>query len=187
MSTVVGVVFSPGGKVYSFDPGGLELGWNERVICQTMRGQELGRVVKPNHEPEGPPETPLKKVVRRATELDRETHEANRLEARRAMGVFREVVREHGIVLKPVSAELVFDGSRVVFAYEAEQRPDVGRLQGELRRRLHRRIELRAVGPGSPRVSAGTTGSAGRSTAAAASRRTRSRSPCEWPRIRTSP
>ncbi|HEX2044223.1 MAG TPA: regulatory iron-sulfur-containing complex subunit RicT [Gaiellaceae bacterium] len=147
MSTVVGVVFSPGGKVYSFDPGGLELGWNERVICQTMRGQELGRVVKPNHEPEGPPETPLKKVVRRATELDRETHEANRLEARRAMGVFREVVREHGIVLKPVSAELVFDGSRVVFAYEAEQRPDVGRLQGELRRRLHRRIELRAVGP----------------------------------------
>jgi cell fate regulator YaaT (PSP1 superfamily) len=49
--------------------------------------------------------------------------------------------------VKPVSAELVFDGSRVVMAYEAEQRPDVSRLEGELRRRLHRRIELRSVGP----------------------------------------
>jgi cell fate regulator YaaT (PSP1 superfamily) len=147
MTAAVGVVFSPGGKVYSFDPEGLELAWNERVICQTSRGQEFGRVVKPNHELEAEPEPPLKKVVRRATELDREMHEANRLEARQAMAVFREVVREQGVTLKAVSAELVFDGSRFVFAYEAEERPDVGRLQGELRRRLHRRIELRAVGP----------------------------------------
>jgi cell fate regulator YaaT (PSP1 superfamily) len=145
--TAVGVVFSPGGKVYSFDPGGLELAWNERVICQTSRGQELGRVVQPNYDLDADPEPPLRTVVRRATELDRETHEANRLEAGQAMTVFREVAREQGMTLKPVSAELVFDGSRFVFSYEAEERPDVGRLQNELRRRLHRRIELRSVGP----------------------------------------
>ena len=50
MATVVGVVFQQGGKVYSFDPAGLELHWNENVICQTARGRELGRVVEPNHE-----------------------------------------------------------------------------------------------------------------------------------------
>lgn len=147
MTAAVGVVFSPGGKVYSFHPGGLELAWNERVICQTSRGQEYGRVVKANHDVETEPAVPLKRVVRRATELDRETHEANRVEARRAMSVFRDVAREQGATLKPVSAELVFDGSRFVFAYEAEERLDVGRLQDELRRRLHRRIELRSVGP----------------------------------------
>ena len=147
MTAAVGVVFSPGGKVYSFDPGVLDLAWNERVICQTSRGQEYGRVVKPNHELEVAPESPLKRVVRRATGLDRETHEVNGLEARRAMAVFREVVRDQGAVLKPVSAELVFDSSRFVFSYEADERPDVGRLQSELRRRLHRRIELRSVGP----------------------------------------
>ena len=27
----VGVVFSPGGRVYSFDPAGLEIAWNERM------------------------------------------------------------------------------------------------------------------------------------------------------------
>jgi cell fate regulator YaaT (PSP1 superfamily) len=147
MTVVVGVVFSPGGKVYSFDPGGLELAWNEQVVCQTSRGQELGRVVRPGHELEGQPGTPLKKVVRRATEIDHETAAANGEEARRAMRVFRDVVREQGVELKPVAAELVFDGSRLVFTYQAEQRPDASRLQAALRERLHRRVELRSVGP----------------------------------------
>jgi cell fate regulator YaaT (PSP1 superfamily) len=147
MKLAVGVVFSPGGKVYSFDPGGLELAWNEKVVCQTSRGQELGRVVKANHELGEDPPTPLKKVVRRATEVDHETAEVNREEARSAMRVFREVVKEQGIRLKPVAAELVLDGSRVVFSYEAEQRPDSPKLQSALRARLHRRVELRSVGP----------------------------------------
>jgi cell fate regulator YaaT (PSP1 superfamily) len=147
MATAVGVVFSPGGKVYSFDPGGLELAWNTRVICQTSRGLELGRVVKPNHELESEPSPPLKKVVRRATPTDEETNVSNQAEAERAMRVFREVLRHTGLEMKPVSAELVFDGSRLVFAYEAEGRPDLSAFREELRRRLARRIELRSVGP----------------------------------------
>ena len=147
MTVAVGVVFSPGGKVYSFDPGGLELAWNERVVCQTSRGQELGRVVKANHELEGELETPLKRVVRRATEVDHETVASNREEAKQAMRVFREVIKQHDVALKPVAAELVFDGSRVVFSYESERRPDAAKLQSALRDRLHRRVELRSVGP----------------------------------------
>ena len=147
MTVAVGVVFSAGGKVYSFDPGGLELAWNERVVCQTSRGQELGRVVQANHELGSDPGRTLKKVVRRATEVDLETLAANKDEAVKAMRVFREVVKEHGVVLKPVAAELVFDGSRLVFTYQAEQRPDASKLQSALRERLHRRVELRSVGP----------------------------------------
>jgi cell fate regulator YaaT (PSP1 superfamily) len=147
MATAVGVVFSPGGKVYSFDPGGLDLAWNTRVICQTSRGHELGRVVKPNHELETAPSPPLKKVIRRATPSDDETLETNRAEAARAMRVFREVMKKGGLELKPISAELVFDGSRLVFAYETEGRPDLSAFRDELRRRLARRIELRSVGP----------------------------------------
>src|SRR6266508_1321152 len=131
MATAVGVVFSPGGKVYSFDPGGLELG------C----------VVKPNHALESEPSPPLKRVLRRVTPTDEETNETNRVEAKRAMGVFREVLRQTGLEMKPVSAELVFDGYRLVFAYEAEGRPDLTTFRDELRRRLARRVELRSVGP----------------------------------------
>ena len=186
MTVAVGVVFSPGGKVYSFEPGGLELAWNEKVICQTSRGHELGRVVKANHELEGEPEAPLKKVVRRATEVDHETYEANREEARRAMRVFREVVKEQGVELKPVAAELVFDGSRLVFSYEAERRPDAAKLQAALRDRLHRRVELRSVGPRECARLCGDHGLCGGS-ARVATRRTSSRSRCGWPRIKSCP
>ena len=55
MSVAVGVVFSPGGRVYSFDPDGLELGWNERVVCQTGNGQALGRGVKAKDAPRATP------------------------------------------------------------------------------------------------------------------------------------
>lgn len=147
MAKAVGVVFSPGGKVYSFDPGPLELAWNEKIICQTSRGQELGRVVKANHELDGETWPSLKKVLRRATEADEEIFEENRREARHALAVFREVMRHTGLKLKPVTAELVFDRSRLVFSYQAEGRPDLAELEAELRRRLDRRIEFRMVGP----------------------------------------
>ena len=71
MAESVGVVFSQGGKVYSFDPNGLELRWDERVICQTARGLEHGRVVqasRPHDDVAGPP---LRKVLRRATRARR--------------------------------------------------------------------------------------------------------------------
>jgi cell fate regulator YaaT (PSP1 superfamily) len=146
MTTAVGVVFSPGGKVYSFDPNGLDLAWNTKVICHTSRGQELGRVVQPNFELESPP-APLKRVVRRATSADEETAEQNRVEAKQAMKVLRELLRASDLELKPVSAELVFDGSRIVFSYQAETRPDLTALQETLRGRLGRRVEMRSVGP----------------------------------------
>ena len=147
MATAVGVVFSPGGKVYSFDPGALDLAWNTKVICHTARGQELGRVVQPNHQLDSAPAQPLKRVIRRATSADEDVAAKNKAEAKQAMKVFRELLRGSDVELKPVSAELVFDGSRVVFSYQSEKRLDLTTLQEDLRRRLDRRVELRSVGP----------------------------------------
>jgi cell fate regulator YaaT (PSP1 superfamily) len=148
VATVVGVVFQPGGKVYSFDPAGLELRWNEHVICQTARGREYGRVVQANHEiPDAELTGPLKRVVRRAGPDDARRVEENRVEAKRAMRVFREVLRVQNVRVKPISAEIVFDGSRVVFAYGSPDRVDTRAVQAELVERLRRRVELRPVGP----------------------------------------
>ena len=148
MATVVGVVFQPGGKVYSFDPAGLELHWNERVICQTARGREHGRVVEANHElPAEELTGPLKRVVRRATPADADQVKANRVEARRAMLLFRELGKRYALDMKPLSAEMVFDQSRLVFSYTSEERLDTQALQADLSERLGRRVEIRAVGP----------------------------------------
>jgi cell fate regulator YaaT (PSP1 superfamily) len=148
MAAAVGVVFSPGGKVYSFDPGDLELAWNDRVICQTSRGRELGRVVRTGEAGSGADRAGrLKRVVRRASDADEERARENREEARRAMAVFREAIDRHSLPVKPISAELVFDGSRLVLAYGAETKVETRRVQEELSSRLRRRVELRAVGP----------------------------------------
>jgi len=42
---IVGVRFKKAGKVYYFDPAGLDLEVNDYVIVETSRGLELGRVV----------------------------------------------------------------------------------------------------------------------------------------------
>ena len=148
MAQVVGVVFQPGGKVYSFDPAGLELRWDEHVICQTARGRELGRVVEAPHElPDEELTGPLKKVLRRAGPADEEQVKANRLEARQAMRLFRRLAREQGLQLKPVSADLAFDGARIVFAFAAEDKPDTTALRSDLAAQLRRRVDLRQVGP----------------------------------------
>lgn len=134
--------------MYSFDPGGLELAWNDRVVCQTSRGRELGRVVQAAHAiPDDELPGGLKRVVRRATEADEERARENRQEARRAMLAFRELIRSRDLPIKPVSAELVLDGSRLVLAYGADGKVETRSLREELSRRLKRRVELRAVGP----------------------------------------
>lgn len=148
MHQAVGVVFSSGGKVYSFDPGDLDLAWDEKVICQTARGKEYGRVVEANRPLEDPALAGrLKQVVRRATSADEERVRENRREAKAGMLVFRDVTRELGVEAKPVAAEVVFDGTRLVFTYGSEGRIDTRKLQEELSRRLGRRVELRGVGP----------------------------------------
>ena len=114
------------------DPGGLELAWNERVICQTSRGNELGRVVQANHELGEQPEAPLKRVVRRATEVDKETSAANREEARRALRVFRDVVSEQGVVLE-TDQEVRVDFARMHHSALAQPVQETRRS-----RRLHR-------------------------------------------------
>ena len=65
MADVVGVVFRGGGKVYHFDPAGLELSRGDRVVVQTSSGPEIGQVVEPSHEVDDS-EIPaqLKKVAR---------------------------------------------------------------------------------------------------------------------------
>ncbi len=148
MALVVGVVFQPGGRVYSFDPAGLELAWNEHVICQTARGREYGRVVEPNHElPDGELSGPLKRVVRRATADDAERVAENRKRAKRAMLLFRELCARHGVRLKPIAAEIVYDGGRAVFSYASDERLELRALQADLAGRLGCRVELRSVGP----------------------------------------
>lgn len=45
MYEVVGVRFKKAGKIYYFDPNGLDIHDNEFVIVETVRGVEFGKAV----------------------------------------------------------------------------------------------------------------------------------------------
>jgi cell fate regulator YaaT (PSP1 superfamily) len=143
---VVSVVFRDGGKLYHFDPHGLELAAGDAVVVETARGLDFGRVVTDVEEvaqadlPAG-----LKKVVRRATAADLETLARNREHAADALEVCRELADELGLDMKPVSAELTFDGKKILFSFCAEERVDFRELVGRLNDRLKRRVELKQV------------------------------------------
>ena len=50
MTEVIGVRFKKVGKVYYFDPNGIQVREGDYVIVETARGIECGEVALPNHE-----------------------------------------------------------------------------------------------------------------------------------------
>ena len=147
---VVGVVFSDGGWVTLFDPAGQQYEWNERVICMTARGREYGRVVSANHEVERselPPREPLRRVVRHASLTDEELRTGQRALAEQVMRLFKQELERQAIVVKPLKAEVLFDSSRAVISYAAEERTDLRQLAVEVGRAAGIRVDARQVGP----------------------------------------
>ena len=66
MTEVVGVRFKKAGKVYYFDPAGIDLEVNDYVVVSTTRGPELGRVViSPRQVLSSEVAKPLKSAMRR--------------------------------------------------------------------------------------------------------------------------
>jgi len=71
MAEIVGVRFKKTGKVYYFDPAGIDLEANDYVVVQTTRGLELGQVViAPKQVLASDVDKPLKPVVRKAKPED---------------------------------------------------------------------------------------------------------------------
>ena len=79
MIKIVGVRFRKAGKIYYFDPVGMEIETGTHVIVETARGIEFGTVMIPPREMEEDGVVqPLKPVIRIATEAD-ETFDNNKL------------------------------------------------------------------------------------------------------------
>ena len=73
MTKVIGVRFRQAGKIYFFSPGKLEIKPQDRVIVETARGVEFGKVVTGPKEVEDDKITqPLKSVIRRGLQKRRE-------------------------------------------------------------------------------------------------------------------
>lgn len=147
MYQVVGVRFKRVGKIYYFDPQDLPVQKNRFVIVETSRGIEYGEVVIPPKEVgENDVVLPLKKVLRVATEQDREQMEDNRKAAKEAHQICLQKIASHGLDMKLVDVEYTFDRNKIIFYFTAEGRVDFRELVKDLASVFRTRIELRQIG-----------------------------------------
>lgn len=147
MADFVGVRFRRAGRVYYFDPAGLELAVNDRVVVKTSRGLELGEVViSPQQIVVGEVDEPLKPVIRKATEED--VTRAIEFEDKETEALIEcgRLIDKFNLPMKLLSAEYNFDGSRLTIFFSAAERVDFRRLVRELAGYFKVRVELRQVG-----------------------------------------
>ena len=115
MIKVIGVRFRKVGKIYYFDPAGVEASVGDSVVAETARGLEMGEVVVgPKQVPEEDVVQPLRKVVRRAADPDFQRSQENRRRETSAYRVVQEKIDKHQLNMKLVDVEMAFDGKRAV-------------------------------------------------------------------------
>lgn len=147
MIKVVGVRFRTAGKMYFFAPGKLEIKTGMHVIVETARGVELGTVVLgPKNVPEEEVISPLKSVIRIATEADEKTVEINHKKEKEAYEICLEKIKKHKLEMKLVQAEYTFDNNKLLFYFTADGRIDFRELVKDLASVFRTRIELRQIG-----------------------------------------
>ena len=147
MQTVVGIRFKKAGKIYYFDPDGLDLAVGDFTIVETSRGQEFGEVVvAPKQVPEEEIVQPLKKVLRVVVEEDCQKILENRQMEDEAFHICLEKIADHDLEMKLVDVEYAFDRSKVIFYFTADGRVDFRELVKDLAAVFRTRIELRQIG-----------------------------------------
>ena len=147
MAKVIGVQFQNNGKVYYFNPGGLELHAGDYVIVDTERGEDLAEVALESFDFQ-PTEKdpPLKDILRAATEQDIRTASENRAREKEAFSICQKKIQEHKLEMKLVSVEYAFDGNKILFYFTANGRVDFRSLVKDLASVFKTRIELRQIG-----------------------------------------
>lgn len=148
MVEVVGVRFKNSGKTYYFAPlpdTPVKKGAN--VIVETARGQEFGEVTMGNSMvKESDTVPPLRPILRLATKIDREHHEANKTLEENAFRVCNEKIAAHGLDMKLIDAQYTFDNTKLLFYFTSAGRVDFRELVKDLASVFRTRIELRQIG-----------------------------------------
>lgn len=147
MTKVVGVRFSDTGKMYYFDPKGFDIKNGQEIIVETANGLEFGKAstrVKLVDDDEVV--SPLKPVIRIATDEDRKKVEENKRKEKEAFEICNQKIQKHNLEMNLTNAEYSFDCSKVIFYFTADGRIDFRELVKDLASTLHTRIELRQIG-----------------------------------------
>ena len=164
MIQVIGVRFKKAGKIYYFDPNGLEIKKGNYVVVETARGIEFGECVIGIKEIlENDIVSPLKSVIRVADSSDIDKHKINKVKEKEALEICLKKIEEHKLDMKLIDVEYTFDNNKVIFYFTADGRVDFRELVKDLATIFKTRIELRQIGVRDEAKMLGGLGPCGRS------------------------
>ena len=139
--------FKKAGKIYYFDPADMNIQKDTYVVVETARGIEFGECVIGIKEiNENDIVSPLKSVLRIATNEDIEKHFKNKDKEKDAFDICLKKIQEHGLTMKLIDVEYTFDNNKVIFYFTADGRVDFRDLVKDLATIFKTRIELRQIG-----------------------------------------
>ena len=163
MIKIVGVRFKNAGKIYYFDPVDFEIEKNIDVVVETARGLEYGKiVVGPKEIEEEKLISPLKPIIRIATEEDKAIYRENKEKAKETFEICQQKIKEHGLTMFLIDCEYTFDRNKLIFYFTAEGRIDFRELVKDLASIFKTRIEFRQIGVRDEAKSIGGLGTCGR-------------------------
>jgi len=165
MARTVLVCLRPADKHYSFDPGELDVKPGDKVVVETEKGLELGRIASAPKEAGGSENGEghsLRPVLRIATRDDIARREDLLGQEEDAVGVARHWTQHLGLSMKFVSAHYTLDAGHVFLFFLSEERVDFRQLLRRLNEVLGVRVELRQIGTRDEAKMAGGLGRCGR-------------------------
>ncbi len=139
MAEIVGIRFKRAGRIYYFDPAGIDLEVNDYVVVKTTRGLELGHVViAPKQVLASEISTPLKPVLRKAKPEDIQRAQELEDKEEEALAECGKLIAKLHLPMKLLSAEYNLDDSCLAFFFSAPERVDFRELVRELTSHFNR-------------------------------------------------
>ena len=137
-------------KTLWFDARDLELKAGDAVLVTTARGTEFGHmaqdVFEADYEQTKKLKSPLKPVQGLASDEDVAHADEMMALSLEALPVFRRLAGECQPDMNPIAVEYLFDGSKAVFYFDADERVDFRDLVRKLAAELHVRVDMKQIG-----------------------------------------
>ena len=133
-------------QIYYIDTNSVFVNQNTLSVVETEHGVDLGRVVKtPGYQNSGEIQV-TGKLLRKATAEDIDQIPGIEALETKAYKLCREKAEKKGLQMKLISVKALFDRTKIIFYFVAENRIDFRELVRELASVFRTRIEMRQIG-----------------------------------------
>lgn len=132
-------------QIYTLEKSDIFIEKDSLAVVDTEHGVDLGRIIKMSMPP-ADKNQPSAKIIRKATDEDLADIPLIEELEKNAFDVCREKAAARNLNMKLISVKVLFDRTKIIFYFVADNRVDFRELVRELAGIFRTRIEMRQIG-----------------------------------------